>query len=362
MGTRALAGDLKCWIAQDLAMVTNGLSQVAGADADTTRLALAKEVGTRALAGDLKCWIAQDLAMVTNGLSHCLYAIGEDVVQALIKAMMKMLPTKKQIMTALNALCRLSLLHDQLELGYLLVKSFYDTTDYIEADILITPEYSDLLWCLAVLDLCRTENPLVTGDIEIPYLDIFFTPLMEGERVTGIPSDRWQHRFAYIYWMGIDHSDFDVSIVFPAPEKNRKTSSLQKRVYQSIKEALPNSVISMEVEIEGFPVDILVDNKLCIEVDGPQHFIQEHSMEAEEQVLQHFPGKERARYRLIDHILKRLSFDVMRISYVEAESDTDLETFAGQVKKVINEQEISNQLEGLSLIGSVAKSDMVQIK
>ena len=40
-------------------MVTNGLSQVAGDDADTTRKALAKEVRRRALAGDLKCWIAQ---------------------------------------------------------------------------------------------------------------------------------------------------------------------------------------------------------------------------------------------------------------------------------------------------------------
>ena len=60
--------DTKEWSAQPLAMVTNGLSQVAGDDADTTRKALAKEVGRRALAGDLKCWIAQDLAMVTNGL------------------------------------------------------------------------------------------------------------------------------------------------------------------------------------------------------------------------------------------------------------------------------------------------------
>ena len=68
VGRRALAGDLKCWIAQDLAMVTNGLRPVEGDDADTTRKALAKEVGSRALAGDLKCWIAQDLAMVTNGL------------------------------------------------------------------------------------------------------------------------------------------------------------------------------------------------------------------------------------------------------------------------------------------------------
>ena len=35
-------------------MVTNGLRQVTGDDADTTRKALAKEVGRRALAGDLK--------------------------------------------------------------------------------------------------------------------------------------------------------------------------------------------------------------------------------------------------------------------------------------------------------------------
>ena len=68
MGRRDLT-DTKEWSAQHLAMVTNGLSQVAGDDVDTTRKVLAKEVGRRALAGDLKCWIAQHLAMVTNGLS-----------------------------------------------------------------------------------------------------------------------------------------------------------------------------------------------------------------------------------------------------------------------------------------------------
>ena len=48
-------------------MVTNGLSQVTGDDADTTRKALAKEVGSRDLT-DTKEWSAQPLAMVTNGL------------------------------------------------------------------------------------------------------------------------------------------------------------------------------------------------------------------------------------------------------------------------------------------------------
>ena len=61
VGSRDLT-DTKEWSAQHLAMVTNGLSQVEGDDADTTRKALAKEVGRRALAGDLKC----RLAMVTT--------------------------------------------------------------------------------------------------------------------------------------------------------------------------------------------------------------------------------------------------------------------------------------------------------
>ncbi len=69
VGSRDLT-DTKEWSAQHLAMVANGLSPVTGDDADTPRKALAKEVGRRALAGDLKCWIAQDLAMVTNGLSQ----------------------------------------------------------------------------------------------------------------------------------------------------------------------------------------------------------------------------------------------------------------------------------------------------
>ena len=68
VGSRDLT-DTKEWSAQPLAMVTNGLSQVAGDDADTTRKALAKEVGRRDLT-DTKEWSAQHLAMVTNGLSQ----------------------------------------------------------------------------------------------------------------------------------------------------------------------------------------------------------------------------------------------------------------------------------------------------
>ncbi len=389
VGRRALAGDLKCWIAQDLAMVTNGLSQVTGDDADTTWKALAKEVGRRALAGDLKCWIAQDLAMVTHGLrqvagddadttrkalvkevgrrdltdprewsaqplamvasgmSHCSHVIGEDVVQASIQAIMNISPTEQDIIMALDALCRLSLSDDQLKLGYFLVKRLCDMTGFIDTGGPLRHSVGDFLWNLAVLDLCAKQNPLVKDDPDTPRFDIFVKPLMDRENIRDVLSHHWQDRFAYIYWAGISNLEIDVSPALSAPEKKVKVSALQNRVFQAVKNALPNQNIAMEVNIEGFPVDILVGKTLCIEVDGPHHYIQDDTMENDEFLLAKESGKRRARDRLIDHILKSLGFEVLRISYVETDSVVGLGTFVDRVINAMDEQEMSSQYEGL---------------
>ncbi len=388
VGRRALAGDLKCWIAQHLAMVTNGLSQVTGDDADTTRKALAKEVGSRDLT-DTKEWSAQPLAMVTNGLSqvagddadttrkalakevgrrdltdtkewsaqhlamvasgmsHCSHVIGEDVVQASIQAIMNISPTEQDIIMALDALCRLSLSDDQLKLGYFLVKRLCDMTGFIDTGGPLQHNVGDFLWNLAVLDLCAKQNPLVKDDPDTPRFDIFVKPLMDRENIRDLLSHHWQDRFAYIYWAGISNLEIDVSPALSAPEKKVKVSASQNRVFQAVKNALPNQNIVMEVNIEGFPVDILVGKTLCIEVDGPHHYIQDETMESDELLLAKEFGKRRARDPLIDHILKSLGFEVLRISYVETDSVAGLGTFVDRVINAMDEQEMSNQYEGL---------------
>ncbi len=346
VGRRALAGDLKYWIAQELAMVTNGLSQVPGNDADTTRKALAKEVGRRDLT-DPREWSAQSLAMVASGMSHCSHVIGEDVVQASIQAILNISPTEQGIIMALDALCRLSLSDDQLKLGYFLVKRLCDMTGFIDTGSPLQHSVGDVLWNLAVLDLCAKQNPLVKDDPDTPRFDIFVKPLMDRENIRDLLSHHWQDRFAYIYWAGISNLEIDVSPALSAPEKKAKVSALQNRVFQAVKNALPNQNIVMEVNIEGFPVDILVGKTLCIEVDGPHHYIQDDTMENDELLLAKESGKRRARDPLIDHILKSLGFEVLRISYVETDSVAGLGTFVDRVINAMDEQEMSSQYEGL---------------
>ncbi len=345
MGRRDLT-DPREWSAQSLAMVTNGLRQVAGDDADTTRKALAKEVGSRDLT-DTKEWSAQHLAMVASGMSHCSHVIGEDVVQASIQAIMNISPTEQDIIMALDALCRLSLSDDQLKLGYFLVKRLCDMTGFIDTGGPLQHSVGDFLWNLAVLDLCAKQNPLVKDDPDTPRFDIFVKPLMDRENIRDLLSHHWQDRFAYIYWAGISNLEIDVSPALSAPEKKVKVSALQNRVFQAVKNALPNQNIVMEVNIEGFPVDILVGKTLCIEVDGPHHYIQDDTMENDELLLAKESGKRRARDPLIDHILKSLGFEVLRISYVETDSVAGLGTFVDRVINAMDEQEMSRQYEGL---------------
>ncbi len=345
VGRRDLT-DPREWSAQPLAMVTNGLSQVTGDDADTTRKALAKEVGRRDLT-DPREWSAQHLAMVASGMSHCSHVIGEDVVQASIQAIMNISPTEQDIIMALDALCRLSLSDDQLKLGYFLVKRLCDMTGFIDTGGPLQHSVGDFLWNLAVLDLCAKQNPLVKDDPDTPRFDIFVKPLMDRENIRDLLSHHWQDRFAYIYWAGISNLEIDVSPALSAPEKKVKVSALQNRVFQAVKNALPNQNIVMEVNIEGFPVDILVGKTLCIEVDGPHHYIQDDTMENDELLLAKESGKRRARDPLIDHILKSLGFEVLRISYVETDSVAGLGTFVDRVINAMDEQEMSSQYEGL---------------
>ncbi len=344
VGSRDLT-DTKEWSAQPLAMVTNGLSQVTGDDADTTRKALAKEVGRRDLTAPRE-WSAQALAMVASGMSHCSHVIGEDVVQASIQAIMNISPTEQDIIMALDALCRLSLSDDQLKLGYFLVKRLCDMTGFIDTGGPLQHNVGDFLWNLAVLDLCAKQNPLIKDDPDTPRFDIFVKPLMDRENIRDLLSHHWQDRFAYIYWAGISNLEIDVSPALSAPEKKVKVSASQNRVFQAVKNALPNQNIVMEVNIEGFPVDILVGKTLCIEVDGPHHYIQDETMENDE-LLAKESGKRRARDPLIDHILKGLGFEVLRISYVETDSVAGLGTFVDRVINAMDEQEMSRQYEGL---------------
>ncbi len=344
VGRRDLT-DTKEWSAQPLAMVTNGLSPVTGDDADTTRKALAKEVGSRDLT-DTSEWSAQSLAMVASGMSHCSHVIGEDVVQASIQAIMNISPTEQDIIMALDALCRLSLSDDQLKLGYFLVKRLCDMTGFIDTGGPLQHNVGDFLWNLAVLDLCAKQNPLVKDDPDTPRFDIFVKPLMDRENIRDLLSHHWQDRFAYIYWAGISNLEIDVSPALSAPEKKVKVSALQNRVFQAVKNALPNQNIAMEVNIEGFPVDILVGKTLCIEVDGPHHYIQDDTMENDEPLLAKESGKRRARDPLIDHILKGLGFEVLRISYAETDSVAGLGTFVDRVINAMDEQEMSSQYEG----------------
>ncbi len=190
--------------AQNLAMVLNSLSQVAGDDADTTRKALAKEVGRRDLT-DPREWSAQHLALVASGMSHCSHVIGEDVVQASIQAIMNISPTEQDIIMTLDALCRLSLSDDQLKLGYFLVKRLCDMTGFIGTGGPLQHNVGDFLWNLAVLDLCAKQNPLIKDDPDTPRFDIFVKPLMDRENIRDLLSHHWQDRFAYIYWAGISN-------------------------------------------------------------------------------------------------------------------------------------------------------------
>ena len=102
-------------------------------------------------------------------------------------------------------------------------------------------------------------------------------------------------------------------------------------MFDALKTALPDNKLQQEALINGFPVDIVIDGKICIEVDGPQHFawIEDDAKAASGQYKRVYRTKD----RFIDHMLEQYGFQIFRISY--AESDENLDRFIQKIQRLL---------------------------
>ena len=285
---------------------------------------------------------AQHLALLANGFSGVSGC--EPGLKILYTEVSQRIPfelsnwSAKELTMILRVLCKCFPSVLQVTLGITLFNELYR----LQGSRLET----QLLWFSAMLDFVTTYNPhefffdampcrnCLPGELffEAPgqtFSEPVFSP---ADSKTGWKNNQWQETFAFIYWYWPDPQQGDCPVLIP--EQDPAVSRLQQKVYRALVKALPNQPIKMEVQIKQFPVDILVGQRLCIEVDGPSHFYRDDAIEeANKKSL----GMRRTVDYFIDHILHKLGFKVMRIPYTQVDSPQELSNFVESVKRRVNQ-------------------------
>ena len=96
-------------------------------------------------------------------------------------------------------------------------------------------------------------------------------------------------------------------------------------------------ICAREVRINHFPVDILIDERLCVEVDGPDHFFEvpvDRPVDRPGEPRAVFVQQRRTKDLFIDHMLRRYGYRVVRIA--DAEDPASLDKLVGQVRSALD--------------------------
>ncbi len=326
---------------QNLALLANGFSGVSGCEPGL-KILHAEVVNREAQLSAAQGCRIQHLALLANGfsgVSGC--EPGLKILYA--EASRRILSeasnwSVKDLTIILQVLCKCFTSVSQVTLGIRLFNELYRLRGgQLDAE---------LLWYCTMLDFVATHNPhgfffeampcgnCLPGELFFEASDqIFSEPKLspaDSETVWSI--SQWQRAFAFIYWYWPDRQHDDCPVL--TPEQKPAVSRLQQKVYRALVKALPDQPIKMEVQIKQFPVDILVGQRLCIEVDGTHHFYQD---ESGEEANRKSPGMRRTIDYFIDHILHKLGFRVKRIPYTQVNSAQGLSDFVELVKRMVNQ-------------------------
>ena len=139
-------------------------------------------------------------------------------------------------------------------------------------------QYRDLLWSSTLLHFASQQQTPVDQGLAAVFAQSFHHFLLcqpegPGEGAVEQPCDDvWHSRWACDYWQPAATGPQDL----PAPPASAPlaVSAVQQRVFDAMKARMPGHSLQMEVPVKDFPVDIMVDGRVCVEVDGPDHFVE----------------------------------------------------------------------------------------
>ena len=309
--------DASGWTAPSLAAMISGLGKGSGHDIRAALTALMAAVRRQKLTPG-RGWTAPCLLMVLDVL--CQARSADALFGRLVAALVDIAgPTRGFLVAGITTLCRFSVADHHLQAARQLLEAFRkNTTGSCDER-----DRKDLLWHTTLLHFACWQQRSVDQDLMTFFArgyQYFLGCQVEAGGREVRHGDRWHSRWASAYWQPIstgagDHRDGGSA---PDPvERGRRggrpVSSLQQKVFEEFRKAMPDHDVQMEVSIRDFPVDILIDGSVCVEVDGPGHGVLDPFGD---------PGPaagspaslRRIKDRFIDHMLRQFGYRVFRVA------------------------------------------------
>ena len=142
--------------------------------------------------------------------------------------------------------------------------------------------------------------------------------------------EHWHGRWAADYWQ--PSSQVTCEVVAVSDAIRPEIPYWQGRLFGRLRAQLPGHRLQLEARINQFPVDILIDGRICVEVDGLWHFA-EVPVTREGQPGPAFVRQRLTKDLLIDDILRHYGYQVFRIADVE--NPASLAALLGQIRSAL---------------------------
>ena len=124
----------------------------------------------------------------------------------------------------------------------------------------------------------------------------------------GFCHDYWHKSWACAWWRRLTGPDTGRPGGQVGPP-GTTVSLRQQKIFEQLQRALPGHKLAMEVVIRDFAVDIVIDDRVCVEVDGPDHFVAVPAMDGKG-TGDGFVRKRRTKDHFIDHMLRQFGYQV----------------------------------------------------
>ncbi len=332
--------DLSVWLVKHLAMMTNGVSKL---NDDNDVQGALKNIACQVTKADLsgKDWTAHHLAVIANGLSKWHSYTSEALVIKLIKAYNEFCHQDDHYgLFLLKSLCQMTLsLDDSIEEGINLAFSLIGSRELLNESC-----NAWFCWCITLLRFAILEkqgNKYVNDKTTLLFehlntLDRIDCLDYQRDYKTDYETDSWQILFAKIYYKGITPELKKIQKIQPTQKMvkiSRTQNNTLKKIKENVKEKINKKRVTFVSEklIMLFPVDIYIKTEtsskgLCIEVDGPSHFLEDDNG----------IGYERAKHRFSKKIIREiLGYQLLSIHYRDV-NRKKLDHFTDSVAKFIN--------------------------
>ena len=297
-----------------LTMIAAGLARASGVAARYRLACLAQVIDPQPLDPG-RGWTCRDLAVMFDALGQTLgcHAVFEKITAQLVHRAHR---EPEVISDLLVRLSRLALSASHLKSASQLLDALR-ARDFRPGG---APERDALLWSITLFHCASVQHQPVDQQLTVSFAQAWYhyrhsTAVQERpDPRDAAHSDRWHGRWAADYWQPSATARGSVSVV--RTESSAPLSCMHSPVFERLSQQLPGRAVWQEARVNDFPVDILIDGRVCIEVDGPDHFVD---------WLVASPGtpgrvlvrRRRTRDLFIDHMLRQYGFQVVRIADVQ---------------------------------------------